>query len=114
MWLRFILIAALGTCALPQALIAAPEKKKVVAPAELAAPLVQQTEEAPEKFRPWPLVASIFPGVILHGSGQYVAGNYKAARDLIITEGVSIILVFAVGAPAFATGNAALLVPGVY
>ena len=114
MWLRFILIAALGTCALPQALIAAPEKKKVVAPPELAAPLVQQTEEAPEKFRPWPLVASIFPGVILHGSGQYVAGNYKAARDLIITEGVSIILVLAVGAPAFATGNAAVLVPGVY
>lgn len=84
--------------------------KKITAPPTLAA----HSETEPEKFQPWPLVASVFPGLVLHGAGHAVAGNYKAARDLIITEGVSLILVFAVGAPAFATGNAAVLVPGVY
>lgn len=110
MLLRALLLFFLAFAALPT-LAAAEQSGKVAAPAA-AAP--GQPDEPQEKFRPWPFVASLFPGVILHGSGQFVAGNYKAARDLIITQGVSILLVFAVGAPALATGNAAVLVPGVY
>lgn len=89
------------------------EAKKVIAPAQLAAE-TNTGEDLGEPPRALPIVASVVPGLVLHGSGHFAAGNYKAARDLIITEGVSIILIFAVGLPAFATGNAAVLVPGVY
>ena len=61
-----------------------------------------------------PIAASIVPGIAFHGSGHLVAGNYKAARDLLITEGASIILILAVGVPALMTGNSAVLVPAVY
>lgn len=61
-----------------------------------------------------PIAAAFVPGVLFHGSGHFVAGNYKAARDLMVSEGVSIILILAVGLPALATGNAAVLVPSVY
>lgn len=89
------------------------DAKIIIAPPQLAAE-PHTKDDTGEPPRALPIIASVVPGLVFHGSGHLAAGNYKAARDLMITEGVSIILVFAVGLPAFATGNAAVLVPGVY
>ncbi len=109
-FLTLLIIATASAFAAPQP--GASAKDKIIAPAQLAS--AAESESAGEPARALPIIASFVPGLVFHGSGHFAAGNYRAARDLIITEGVSVILVFAVGLPAFMTGNAAVLVPGVY
>jgi hypothetical protein len=48
------------------------------------------------------LAASVFPGVLLHGAGHYVAGDREAAWDLLALEGI------ALGALALGGGGFAL------
>nr|MDA3863835.1 hypothetical protein [Deltaproteobacteria bacterium] len=57
-----------------------------------------------EKISYWAGSASIFPGLLLSGSGLYVAGNKKAAKKLFYLNGVGLAL-FAAGAIPLALSN---------
>lgn len=65
--------------------------------------------------------ASLFPGVLAHGSGHFLLGDHETTRRLLIAEGVGVGLVAAGGVPLWLTGASrhytalpiALLVSGV-
>lgn len=60
-------------------------------------------EDAPE-VEVWPIAASVMPGILLHGSGAWVAGERQTAKRLLLIEGIGLGMV--------ATGLAGLAVTG--
>lgn len=60
----------------------------------------------PEDFEPggWPLLAAILPGILIHGSGVYAAGDTDTALKLLAAEGIGIAGVLAGGAIIIGTG----------
>lgn len=49
---------------------------------------IQEEENIQSGILPGAL--SIFPGIIVHGSGHYAAGDRETAKDLLILEGISL------------------------
>ena len=70
---------------------------------------VQEPYELPAEFEPgvWPTAAAIFPGVLFHGSGLWLAGDDRGAYNLariqsvgLLTTTLSIMALFGSGASA--------------
>jgi hypothetical protein len=64
---------------------------------------------------PWPELAAVFPGVVVHGSGPWLQGRSKTAERLLVLEGatlgttlVSGFLLFQTGASRYVVGPLAL------
>ncbi len=51
-----------------------------------------------------PGIVSIFPGVIIHGSGHFVGNDRETAKDLLLIESISILTLFGAGAIAAYSG----------
>lgn len=63
----------------------------------------------PEPFSlpaPWPQIASVFPGALIHGSGTWLQGRRKTAERLLWLESSSLLLTVASGFVLFRTGAA--------
>lgn len=80
----------------PDAPAAAVEPAQSPDPAALARPA----------FRPGlvPALAAIVPGVLLHGSGHYVAGDEDTALTLLATQGIGVGMIVVGGGALAATG----------
>jgi hypothetical protein len=59
---------------------------------------------AKKRGRLLPLAAAVVPGVLLHGSGHFVAGERRAARRLLVMESVGLGMFLAGGVPLLLTG----------
>lgn len=66
----------------------------------------------PEGFEPgvWPTLAAVVPGVLLHGSGLYVAGDEETAADLLIAQGVGLGMIVVGGGVLAASGASRRLI----
>ena len=47
-----------------------------------------QADQAPEPYSPLPIGAALVPGLLLHGSGAWAAGDRETAKHLLIAEGI--------------------------
>jgi len=91
------------------------------AQAEPAAQGPEARVEKPSRGRLLPVAAAIVPGLLLHGSGHFVAGERRVARRLFVMEGVGVGMFVAGGLPLLLTGasrhsaapSVALVVSGV-
>ena len=70
----------------------------VVAPPEPPLP--------PLASSPWPELAALFPGAILHGSGVWLQGRRTTAERLLLLEGASLVLLALGGLVIYETGAA--------
>lgn len=69
--------------------------------------------EEPEPCpRPLAVVASVVPGVLLHGSGHWVAGDKKTAKRLLTWQGIGMGLAALGGITIGVTGGAEEAMPG--
>ena len=75
---------------------------------ELRAPADPDVE--PRAPAPWPQLAAVFPGVILHGSGTWLQGRTETSERLLLAEGSGLLATFAAAAVLFRTGAARNLV----
>jgi hypothetical protein len=75
-------------------------------PAWAQAPADRETTRTPAKKRgrALPLAAAVVPGILVHGSGHFVAGERRAARRLLVMEGVGVGMFLAGGVPLLLTG----------
>jgi len=80
------------------------------APAASPAPLAPVPRPEPRLVSPWPELASIFPGFILHGSGVWLQHRNQTAQRLLMLEGASVLATFTSGLILFSTGAARDLV----
>ncbi len=64
----------------------------------------------PRAASPWPELAAVFPGVLLHGSGTWLQGRTLTSQRLLALEGVGLLGTFASGFVLFQTGAARNLV----
>src|SRR5688572_4496313 len=65
-----------------------------------------------ERKRGWAVGASILPGVVVHGSGLWVAGDRRGARRLAIAEAIGLGLAALGGLPIGISGGAPETMPG--
>ncbi len=84
-------------------------------PEEAAAQNIQEHGTAPPAVQPqplpvrraaspWPELAAVFPGVIVHGSGVWLEGRSKTAERLLVLEGATLGTAFLSGFLLFQTG----------
>lgn len=64
----------------------------------------------PRAPAPWPQLAAVFPGVIVHGSGTWLQGRSETSERLLLAEGSGLLATFAAGAVLFRTGASRNLV----
>jgi hypothetical protein len=64
----------------------------------------------PRAPSPWPELAALLPGVLLHGSGTWLQGRQQTSERLLTLEGVGLLGTFASGFVLFQTGAARNLV----
>ncbi len=55
---------------------------------------------------PWPELAAVFPGVILHGSGTFLQNRTQTTERLLLLEGAAVLTTFLSGFVLFQTGAA--------
>jgi hypothetical protein len=77
------------------------ESPATSAPDSSAAP----ASAPPSSNRVLAVGAAVVPGIVVHGSGHYVAGEKKTALWLLITEGVGAVLLLGGFVTAISTGN---------
>ena len=58
----------------------------------------------PARARALPFAAAVVPGVLVHGSGHFAAGDRSVARRLLVMEGIGLGMVAAGGVPLYLTG----------
>lgn len=78
-----------------------------------AEPAAEPTQDAPpEGFEPgvWPALAAVVPGVLIHGSGHYVAGDGETAAELLIAQGVGLGMIIVGGGVLAASGASRRLI----
>ena len=75
-----------------------------------AAPPVAEPAPEPRAGSPWPELAALVPGVILHGSGTWLEGRTETSERLLVAEGTGLLATFLSGAVLFRTGAARNLV----
>ena len=63
-----------------------------------------QTAPAPSKSRLLPAAAAVVPGVLVHGSGHFAAGETSTAKNLLLMEGIGLGLFLSGGATIVLTG----------
>jgi hypothetical protein len=64
----------------------------------------------PRALSPWPELAALVPGVILHGSGTWLQGRTETSKRLLLAEGSGLLATFLSAAVLFRTGAARNLV----
>jgi len=85
------------------------EPEPAPAPAPVVAPALAP-EVTPRLPQPWPELAAVFPGVLLHGSGTWLQGRTETSVSLLRAEGAGLLATFLSGAILFRTGAARNLV----
>jgi len=55
---------------------------------------------------PWPELAAVFPGILLHGSGTWLQGRTLTTERLLLLEGIGLLTTFMSGLVLFETGAA--------
>jgi hypothetical protein len=78
--------------------------------AEPGEPPAVAPDTEPRAPAPWPQIAAVFPGVIVHGSGTWLQGRTETSERLLLAEGSGLLATFAAGAVLFRTGAARNLV----
>jgi hypothetical protein len=78
----------------PARAVAAPAPSAPAAPAE------------PRAGPPWPELAAVFPGVLLHGSGTWLQGRTQTTEQLLLLEAISLLAIAAGGLFVYETGYA--------
>ena len=61
---------------------------------------------APRARSPWPELAAVFPGVLVHGSGVWLQHRDETATRLLLLEGASVLATLTAGLVLFETGAA--------
>jgi hypothetical protein len=95
----------------------APISQQGAAPVAAEQPLlVAKPELAPPRpdFRVLPAVASVVPGLLLHGLGPLTAGDTRTAGQLFAMEGTGLGLLLVGGAPILLTGASRRVVGPLY
>jgi hypothetical protein len=64
----------------------------------------------PRAPSPWPELAAVVPGVLIHGSGTWLQGRTETSERLLVAEGSGLLATFISGAILFRTGAARNLV----
>jgi hypothetical protein len=59
---------------------------------------------------PWPELAALLPGLVVHGSGTWLQGRNETSQRLLLLEGSGLLATLASGAVLFRTGAARNLV----
>jgi hypothetical protein len=67
-----------------------------------------RAEPEPEPLvpAPWPQIASVVPGVLIHGSGTFLQGRTQTTNRLLLMEGTGVGLTLIGGVALFTTGAA--------
>lgn len=95
-----------------QPIEASPDESPPVAE-PIAEPAAASIEDGPpEGFEPgvWPALAAVVPGVLIHGSGHYVAGDTETAAELLIAQGVGLGMILVGGGVLAASGASRRLI----
>jgi hypothetical protein len=61
---------------------------------------------APRLGSPWPELAAVFPGVLVHGSGVWLQRRNQTAQRLLLLEGAGVLTTLLAGFVLFQTGAA--------
>ena len=89
---------------------AAPSETPAVAPDVHAVPPARAPDAdatpAPLLHSPWPELAAVFPGVLLHGFGTWLQGRQTTAERLLVLEGASLLALALGGLVIYETGAA--------
>ena len=89
---------------------AAPSETPAVAPDVHALPPAPDVDATPAPLlhSPWPELAAVFPGVLMHGFGTFLQGRQTTSERLLMLEGASLLALAADGRPVwrFADGPA--------
>ncbi|MEZ4431927.1 MAG: hypothetical protein R3F65_05895 [bacterium] len=84
---------------------APPEPHALATPAP-PVPVTAPPPPPADRFDPGllPALGALVPGVLLHGSGHYLAGDRDTALDLLITQGIGLGMILGGGAVVAGTG----------
>jgi hypothetical protein len=109
--------AAIALCCLLEAPVAAPGPAIAAgappgAPAGASSPTPAAGSDAAPRRRLLPIAAALVPGLLVHGSGHFAAGDRETARQLLATESVGLaMLVGSIGGLSFTGASRKFVAP---
>lgn len=105
-------LASLGAAPSDTPAAAPDARASLPSAAELAPPNTARTATAPADAAPpllrspWPELAAVFPGVLVHGFGTWLQGRRKTSERLLMLEGASLLALALGGVVIYETGAA--------